>query len=147
MKKIIKAILLILWMYVIYWMSNTPGNDSGVLSSNLLRNIAIFFRASDIDGFILKYHGVFRKMAHFSEYFILGILMYINIKEYYKKPNIYILCIILCFLYAASDEIHQLFISGRYGSFIDVLIDTSGSATGSFIIHLVNMFCYQEKKL
>jgi VanZ family protein len=36
--------------------------------------------------------------------------------------------ILLCFLYASSDEIHQLFVPGRSGSFIDILLDTFGSS-------------------
>ena len=47
--------------------------------------------------------------------------------------RIYIITIIFCFLYACSDEIHQLFIPGRSGELLDVLIDTTGGILSSFI--------------
>jgi VanZ family protein len=33
-------------------------------------------------------------------------------------------------VYAATDEVHQLFVPGRFGTFHDVLIDTTGGALG-----------------
>ena len=37
--------------------------------------------------------------------------------------------ILLCVGYAISDEIHQLFVDGRAGSLMDVMIDSMGSVT------------------
>ena len=42
-----------------------------------------------------------------------------------------------CLLYAATDEMHQLFTDGRCGSPIDVMIDFSGAATGTLFIFTV----------
>ncbi|MBQ3466792.1 MAG: VanZ family protein, partial [Oscillospiraceae bacterium] len=38
--------------------------------------------------------------------------------------------LLFCFLYACSDEFHQLFVPGRAGMFSDVLIDTVGVLFG-----------------
>lgn len=146
MKKIFKAFLLICWLAFIYMMSAKGGEGSSDLSFGLLRDICEFLKLNNIDEFILRYHSIFRKLAHFGEYFILSFLIYINLIEYYKKANILTVCIILCAIYAISDEIHQFFVPGRFCSFFDVLIDTSGGVTCSLIIHLVHMICYQEKK-
>lgn len=35
--------------------------------------------------------------------------------------------VIICFLYALSDEIHQYFVPGRACRVFDVIVDTSGS--------------------
>ena len=40
---------------------------------------------------------------------------------------------LICFLYACSDEIHQSFISGRDGNFLDVIIDSIGYLFGIFL--------------
>ena len=45
--------------------------------------------------------------------------------------------IVFCFLYACSDEIHQLFVPGRSGMFTDVLIDTGGAVTGMLVSMLL----------
>ena len=42
-----------------------------------------------------------------------------------------------CFLYACTDEIHQLFVVGRTGRFTDVLIDTCGSFTGIMLSYII----------
>ncbi len=69
---------------------------------------------------------IVRKTAHFTEYFILGILIYFTFKMYsISKVPLY--AILFCFLYACSDELHQLFSDGRSANILDVLIDTSGS--------------------
>ena len=68
-----------------------------------------------------------RKIAHFFVYFVLGILVLLTLKEYNVKKNICYYAILICFLYSVSDEIHQLFVDGRSGEFLDVLLDTFGS--------------------
>lgn len=80
-----------------------------------------------------------RKGAHIGVYFVLGILICSFISEFmivnYKTI---ILAIIITFLYACSDEVHQLMIAGRSGQISDVIIDTIGASVGvisfSFIV-------------
>ena len=76
-----------------------------------------------------------RKTAHFSVYMCLGALIYSLCRtfkgENWKKV---LISIGLAFLYACSDEIHQLFVGGRSGEFRDVCIDSSGAAFGIFIV-------------
>ena len=72
-----------------------------------------------------------RKLAHFTEYLILGILI-IRLLRTYGKLNVRMIvtAIVICFLYAASDEIHQIFVLGRTAKVLDTLIDTSGASIG-----------------
>ena len=59
------------------------------------------------------------------------------IKEYNITDNKSIIyTIIFVFIYACSDEIHQLFVSGRSGEILDVLIDTTGGFVGTMIYKL-----------
>ena len=73
MKKVINIILLIAWMIVIFILSN----DNGVQSSGKSDGIAYFIasKINIIDTDTLKF--VIRKIAHITEYFILGILFII----------------------------------------------------------------------
>ena len=80
---------------------------------------------------------IVRKTAHITEYFILFILVYINIKEYRKK-DIYSVSILLSIMYAISDEFHQLFINERSGKVTDVLIDSIGVIIGYILVKLIN---------
>ena len=76
-----------------------------------------------------------RKIAHITEYLILGFLMF-NLLKQYSVTNIYY-AIGLSILYSCTDEFHQLFISGRSGSIRDVLIDTIGILIGTYLDKLL----------
>lgn len=45
--------------------------------------------------------------------------------------------IFLSFLYAITDELHQVFVPGRSAQFRDVLIDTLGASFGAIITYLI----------
>ena len=69
--------------------------------------------------------------THFAIYFILGITVVSFFREFsIPIRKLLLLSIFLAFLYACSDEIHQLFVPGRSGQFIDVLLDTCGASVG-----------------
>ena len=130
MKRIILTIVTVLWMTVIFLLSSEDATKSTKLSESftdktLVNVCKLFNKKCDKDKVISKYGVLVRKLAHFTEYFILGLLVLFTLKEYGIK-NLFI-PIIVCVLYASSDEIHQLFVDGRSASVIDVLIDSLGS--------------------
>ena len=50
------------------------------------------------------------------------------------------LTLLIVFLYAATDELHQLFVPTREGTIRDVLIDTTGAAIGLFVVWAILQF-------
>lgn len=77
---------------------------------------------------------IVRKTAHFSEYLLLAAAIAFHLAVWEGKgKSLYVLPIIISFLYAATDEYHQLFVPGRSGMFRDVLIDTSGAVFGTLL--------------
>jgi VanZ family protein len=76
---------------------------------------------------------IVRKTAHFTLYFILGVLIYLTLTEYGINKHLIIFCILFCFIYAISDEIHQLLTHDRTFRKLDILIDTIGSSIGIII--------------
>ncbi len=66
---------------------------------------------------------VLRKLAHATEYGILGALLLRAL----GRP---ILAALAAVAYAASDELHQHFVSGRHASPLDVAIDVVGVLAG-----------------
>ena len=123
MKKFISIILVIIWMIVIFTMSSFTASESSGQSNFIVELIISMFKFNNIELISL----IVRKLAHFIEYFILGLLVFNMIRCYDKK--IYI-AIIICILYAISDEIHQLFVVGRSCKIMDMLIDSMGSVSG-----------------
>ena len=134
-KKVINIILLIIWLGVIFFFSAESGEKSSNTSGIFTDIIKVFIKDENkIDDAKL----VIRKIAHFTEYLILALLI-VNVIKDYKEINykLLLLTLIMCFLYAASDEWHQTFVPGRSGQFIDVLIDTSGSLVGLIFYKLI----------
>lgn len=123
-KKVIAWLLFVSWLILIFYFSNQPGSISSDLSNNILKTILNNLAISNFT--VLA--GILRKLAHFSEYFILSFLT-LNLVKQYKvvSPYDFILVMFFCFFYASSDEFHQLFIENRTASFLDVLLDYSGS--------------------
>lgn len=124
--------LTLLWMILIFSFSGQPAKDSALLSGTINNKFSMI----PILGELFKIIPI-RKFAHFILYFCLSIFVSLALCDYEQK-YIYIKSILICFLYACSDEIHQLFITGRSGMFSDVLIDTMGAIISMIFIYL---FC------
>ena len=126
-----------MWMALIFYMSSQPANDSKETSHFVVDVLFKIFFSNNYDRieFIEKYTPLIRKMAHFTEFMILGILFYINLEEF-KVRNALAYAMVLSSLYAVSDEIHQLFVLNRHCSIGDMLIDISGAVAGIILIHL-----------
>lgn len=149
---IILLVLLIFQMFFIFVMSSF-GPDSSNAQSNFFVNL-ISGLVSDLktgtstSAFDLKTLIFFvRKTAHFTEYSILGLLFYLNLKHHSNKkqslnhhssqkqsPKLFALAILFSALYACTDEFHQLFVPGRTGQPFDVLVDTLGATFGCLIV-------------
>lgn len=136
MKKIIKTLLFVSWLILIYLLSAETGDQSGSLSDGILLSIAKLLKISDTKAFVDIFGFFIRKLAHFSEYFILYILTYECFKEY-NCPKLIVVSVLFCVLYASFDEFHQLFVDGRCGQLSDVIIDSSGSIVSCFLWRLV----------
>ncbi len=103
-----------------------------------------FSIAQSIDFFV-------RKTAHLTEYAILGVLSFLSFSELGRRQARrrmfqFSASLIFCLLYAASDETHQLFVSGRSAAVRDVLIDFLGSVAGVAVILLVTLLKDKRKK-
>jgi VanZ family protein len=87
-----------------------------------------------------------RKTAHAAEYAVLGILAVIVLLNYKKTLRFLIpAALSICAAYAASDETHQMFVSGRSPQVTDILIDTGGAAAGIALAVLITL-SYNKKK-
>lgn len=199
-KIIISAMLVIIWMIVIFCFSATPADKSNSESMNIVNKVVEKFEAesgiyiSSINGQVSiepitkleenkstnqvdrnlneenqntklsqqeqieqkmkkrklldKLNLLLRKFAHASVYFILYILvlnLIYQIKREYKFAYC-MLSILICFIYACTDEIHQLFVEGRTGLFSDVIIDTIGATISCIIVSLIHKLSVKIQK-
>lgn len=152
-KKAIKLLLVISWMGLIFSFSNDTGVASTKKSDGfIIQSIELIFgrKLSSVekDKWTTYLVKPVRKGAHLGVYLILGGLIIWNVFDYLKNIRIgAFISLGISFLYACSDEIHQLFISGRSGQFSDVLLDTIGAGIGILIVvMIVRMWKKYEQK-
>ena len=165
-RRLISPTLLILQMCFIFIMSSFGHNSSDAQSNLFVDFIAQNFphvRHGLENNLISLSTLIFlvRKTAHFTEYAILGGLFFLNLRSWLKSNTTLVkiskpqttktvakkitldlikyslfMSTLFSFLYACTDEIHQIFVPGRSAQFRDVLIDTLGASFGATITYL-----------
>lgn len=130
----------VLWMTVIYYFSSQPGGMSSQVSLGvtemLFRAVAYVFRLSveAVGGYVGRYHLLMRKVAHGGLYFVLALLVLSAlVRSRVTGRKLYLVAFLFCVLYAVSDEVHQLFVPGRGGQVLDVVIDSAGAFVGGSV--------------
>ena len=124
---------LILWMSLIFSASTglgAPGN-----TSRFVRPFLLWLNPRMSEETIERVHYIVRKTGHLAEYVVLGILtwrlLHGDAAFSAISPRRQLGCALLvCALYASTDEFHQMFVSGRQAAVSDVLLDTCGAAFG-----------------
>ena len=109
MKKIIKWILFAAWMIVIFNFSSMPAEASNENSRYVIYIFNLLgLNLNSILGNMANF--AVRKAAHFTEYFILYLFAYNALTDCYDKRKCLWISLIIVFLYASTDEIHQIFV-------------------------------------
>ena len=138
-KKIIKILLVLIIMFTIFIFSGerdtiSTGRSDGIITRTVEFVLGRKLNDKEKELYIDKYVVIVRKGAHFTLYFLLGLAFISFLNEFdLNNKKLLIYTILFVFIYACSDEIHQLFVSGRSGEVLDVLIDTTGGLVSSFL--------------
>ena len=141
------AILLAALYRLIFGFSAQDGEHSGNLSLRISQGVveALDFLSARrisrqsqgrylLEELALFFEHPIRKLAHFSEYACMGILLYWLLRPWMERgKKMYLLIVLWVFLSGALDEFHQIFVPDRWGSPADVLLDTLGGMFGLFL--------------
>ncbi len=88
-----------------------------------------------------------RKLAHFTEYSVLGVLMSATVYLYRQnRKRMMLTALPIGALTAAIDELIQKFAEGRSSQLSDVLIDCCGVCFGALIVWLVISLIENKKR-
>ena len=118
----------IVWTMIIFAWSLQSGDDSGRVSGSLTEAIFGFLARAGLEINYESAHHFIRKTAHFTEYAVLGALVF-NAQKKAPLLKSDALCICLWMISVpAADETIQLFVPERAGMIADVLLDMSGFA-------------------
>ena len=125
--RIIRYAPLILWVAVIF--INSSGIGASQNSSRIIRPLLEWLFPSADAASLDIYHGYIRKLAHFTEYGVLGFLasraFWLSSKTFLRKFWFAWAFLFVVFV-ASVDEYNQSFNALRTGSVYDTLIDASG---------------------
>jgi VanZ family protein len=132
----------ILWIGFIFWMS------TGVFSAQntfiYFEPILRFFAPSISHREIMYLHTVLRKVAHLTEYFISGLLIFRAFRNGSHKRKEWswaLSSLFVVILIAASDEFHQSYVAARTASLVDVGIDVFGG----LLAQSISVFIFQRR--
>lgn len=143
-RKILSTLLVIIWMLTIFYFSHQQGIGSSSTSKKVsiaivnILDIKNEMVEEEKEEIVRTIEPIIRKLAHYILYMLGGILIINSINAYIKEDRrMTIYSLLLGVIYATSDEVHQLFVAGRSGKIIDVIIDSIGIFTGIAIYILV----------
>ena len=91
---------------------------------------------------IEQLHYAFRKCCHMTEFAVLAVLAWRAVRQPARNDQRQWrwdeagLALGITLLYAASDELHQVFIPSRTGQISDVVVDVLGGAIGLALLWL-----------
>ena len=135
MKKLIVEywIPIVAWLLVMFLFS-TDMMSSSETSRFIVPALKFLFPGLTESG-ISFWHGVIRKLAHVTEYFILATFVYRALK--FERPNLIdakLRTIVFVALAALLDEFHQSFVPSRTATIIDVGYDCLGGVWALWMI-------------
>ena len=131
---------LILWTAVIFTASTTAGasQNTSIIIRPLLEWLFPAAPAATLD----IYHGYIRKLAHFTEYGVLGFLA-ARAFWYSSRAILRKFWFVWAFLFvafvASFDEYNQSFNAARTGSIYDSLIDASSGLFAIAVFYIFNL--------
>ncbi len=124
---------LLVWIGVIFFLSSSQGSLNQ--TSRIIRPLLEFLFPAAPPETLLLYHGLIRKLAHLTEYGVLGALACRAFAASKFRRYAFVFAALLVLIVAVVDETNQSFNPLRTGSPIDVLIDATGGL-------LAVLFCY-----
>jgi len=139
---ILRLILIVLAIglaVMIFLLSNQPATQSSNLSNSFAAySLPYIERIFDTDLTQREWNRMLRKLAHFSLFFFLALIIVTICKLiHFSWRRASIITLFICMGYAIVDESHQLFVVGRGASMRDVAIDSAGAIIGIVVVFIV----------
>ena len=140
---IYSIIITIAWMGIIFLFSSMSATTSHAGSKGAIRyavrSVNRKISEKEVNKIVNKLNYPVRKTAHVLEYLILTIFINSVAYNFFKDKLLHcnLLGFATSFIYACTDEIHQMFSLNRTALFSDVLVDTVGVLLGCLIFNKI----------
>ena len=133
-KAIGRYVPLVIWLGFIFFASTDEFSANN--TSRIIEPLVLWFFPHTSAETLALVHFLTRKVAHFTEYFILGLFAAL---AFYQSANRFLsrrwllVSFLLVAFYALADEYHQSFVPSRTSSIFDSMIDISGGLTALLV--------------
>ena len=144
MKRWILYIVLYLIVFFIWDNSLQNGGTSDGFSLIFAKWIAPIANKLGFYGNIWSLNRIIRKLAHLTEFTILGGVLYVVLRRYIEYGTV-VKTIGVGIVIASLDEFIQLFSLGRSSQLSDVLIDTVGIIIGISVVKLTYYISHDKR--
>lgn len=144
MKRWILYIVLCLIVFFIWDNSLQNGGTSDGFSLIFAKWIAPIANKLGFYGNIWALNRIVRKLAHLTEFTILGGVLYVVLRRYIEYGTV-VKTIVVGIVIASLDEFIQLFSLGRSSQLSDVLIDTVGIIIGISVVKLTYYISHDKR--
>ena len=140
------------WLPAIAWAAVISGLSTDTFSAQntsriivpVLRWLLPFASSATIEAL----HGLIRKSAHFTEYFVLSVLLLRGLRGENRGWTLRwaIWAVLISAGYAALDEFHQSFVPSRTASPWDATLDTVGATAAQVGLWLMRRWSGARNK-
>lgn len=144
MKRWILYIVLCLIVFFIWDNSLQNGGTSDGFSLIFAEWLAPIADKLGFYGNIWALNRIVRKLAHLTEFTILGGVLYVVLRRYIEYGTV-VKTIVVGIVIASLDEFIQLFSLGRSSQLSDVLIDTVGIIIGISVVKLTYYISHDKR--
>ena len=144
MKRWMLYIVLCLIVFFIWDNSLQNGGTSDGFSLIFAKWIAPIANKLGFYGNIWALNRIIRKLAHLTEFTILGGVLYVVLRRYIEYGTV-VKTIVVGIVIASLDEFIQLFSLGRSSQLSDVLIDTVGIIIGISVVKLTYYISHDKR--
>ncbi|MGH9327878.1 MAG: VanZ family protein [Terriglobia bacterium] len=136
-QRLLRWVVTLCWAGLVFDLS-TAGFGTSFTSVMLHRLLALLrIRLSPAHFEVL--HFLVRKSAHFTEYGILALLLYISLsgaRRFDWRPRVALWSVVIAAVYSLTDEFHQIFVPDRGPSLKDCALDTTGALVAILLVRL-----------
>lgn len=136
---VVSAAALFAVLVTIFYLSAQTAKESSGTSGGLISWLKDALNIEFSQDFI-------RTVAHMCEFAGLGLLVQ-NMEFSLKSKTKPLLCALLSWAYAWTDEIHQIFVDGRAFQFSDLFVDLAGIILGVAAFNIVYILIKKKKSV
>lgn len=141
-------LMVIIWMGIIFSLSHRSPESTQRISESVAGLLAELSSEQPADDLVPLIAQWVRDIGNALIYLVLAALVSIAFSSLliHDLPNAG-LTMVVCVLYALSDELHQAMVPGRSSQLRDFVIDVIGIVAGIFLYQMISLFRYARSDL